>query len=287
MTKRIFRADHCGSLIRPDKLRRARIDRLHGRIDDADACGDRGRGDPRRAEDAARCRHRNLFRRRIPPRVLAVRDLRQVLPRLRGPRHRLLALSARWRGKDMSDREEFVPQVPVVVDRLRPKGRITGDEIAFLKKHSPGTFKMTLPSPVMLVPFAVPSRHQRPRLSDLAGFLRGLHAADGGRGEGHRRRRRHLRAGRRAGLQPLHRAGAAEGAGARPGARSEQGARHRACRRERAAARGQARRRHGRGAHLPRHLHPRPARAARRRRLDLRGADRRQDHRRVWKPTRS
>ena len=35
MTKPIFRADHCGSLIRPDKLRRARLDRLHGRIDDA------------------------------------------------------------------------------------------------------------------------------------------------------------------------------------------------------------------------------------------------------------
>jgi 5-methyltetrahydropteroyltriglutamate--homocysteine methyltransferase len=35
MTKPIFRADHCGSLIRPEKLRRARLDRLHGRIDDA------------------------------------------------------------------------------------------------------------------------------------------------------------------------------------------------------------------------------------------------------------
>lgn len=32
MTNRIFRADHCGSLIRPDKLRKARLDRLHGRI---------------------------------------------------------------------------------------------------------------------------------------------------------------------------------------------------------------------------------------------------------------
>jgi methionine synthase II (cobalamin-independent) len=36
MAKRVFRADHCGSLIRPDKLRRARIDRLHGRIGDAE-----------------------------------------------------------------------------------------------------------------------------------------------------------------------------------------------------------------------------------------------------------
>ena len=56
MAKRKFRADHCGSFIRPDKLRKARVDRLHGRIDDEDACGDRGRGNPRCAEDAARRR---------------------------------------------------------------------------------------------------------------------------------------------------------------------------------------------------------------------------------------
>jgi len=35
MTKPVFRADHCGSLIRPAKLRKARVDRLHGQIDDA------------------------------------------------------------------------------------------------------------------------------------------------------------------------------------------------------------------------------------------------------------
>ena len=57
------------------------------------------------------------------------------------------------RDKDMSDRREYVPQVPVVVDKLRPKGRVTGDEIAFLKKHAPGTFKMTVPSPIMLSTF--------------------------------------------------------------------------------------------------------------------------------------
>jgi methionine synthase II (cobalamin-independent) len=35
MTRRAFRADHCGSFIRPEKLRKARVDRLHDRIDDA------------------------------------------------------------------------------------------------------------------------------------------------------------------------------------------------------------------------------------------------------------
>ena len=46
-------------------------------------------------------------------------------------------------GKDVADHEELVPQYPVVVDRLRIKDRITGDEIKFLRKHSPGPFKMT------------------------------------------------------------------------------------------------------------------------------------------------
>jgi 5-methyltetrahydropteroyltriglutamate--homocysteine methyltransferase len=66
-------------------------------------------------------------------------------------------------GQDLSDRREFVPQVPVVVERLRTKDRITGDETRFLKKHAPGTFKMTVPSPVMLAP-----SQYRPGVSERA-----------------------------------------------------------------------------------------------------------------------
>ena len=33
---RIFRADHCGSLIRPDSVRRARVAKLRGEIDEAE-----------------------------------------------------------------------------------------------------------------------------------------------------------------------------------------------------------------------------------------------------------
>ena len=32
MTKPIYRADHCGSLVRPQELRTARTDYLHGKI---------------------------------------------------------------------------------------------------------------------------------------------------------------------------------------------------------------------------------------------------------------
>src|SRR5262245_46323553 len=35
MSKPIFRADHCGSLVRPEKLRSARVEHLHRRISDA------------------------------------------------------------------------------------------------------------------------------------------------------------------------------------------------------------------------------------------------------------
>jgi 5-methyltetrahydropteroyltriglutamate--homocysteine methyltransferase len=67
------------------------------------------------------------------------------------------------RDQNIADPEEFVPQYPAVVDRLQKKGRITGDEITFLKKHSPGMFKITVPSPVTLAP-----TQYRPGISDRA-----------------------------------------------------------------------------------------------------------------------
>ncbi|MET0877443.1 MAG: cobalamin-independent methionine synthase II family protein [Tardiphaga sp.] len=151
MTKPIFRADHCGSLIRPEKLRRARLDRLHGRIDDAALAA---------VEDAAILDVLKMqrdagieiysdgeFRRAFWLSAISDKFFHGFENRgIDYARYPTLA------GKDVVDREEFVPQVPVVVDKLQKKGRITGDEIKFMKKHSPGTFKMTLPSPVTLVP---------------------------------------------------------------------------------------------------------------------------------------
>jgi 5-methyltetrahydropteroyltriglutamate--homocysteine methyltransferase len=37
--------------------------------------------------------------------------------------------------------------LPVVTERLRPRGRIAAGEAALLREHSPGPFKVTLPSP--------------------------------------------------------------------------------------------------------------------------------------------
>ncbi|MGE0037234.1 MAG: hypothetical protein AB7S93_16575 [Xanthobacteraceae bacterium] len=152
MAKRAFRADHCGSFIRPDKLRKARVDRLHGRIDDAAlaAIEDEAILDVLKLQRDAGVEiySDGEFRRAFWLSAISDKFFHGFEDRgIDYSRYPLL------RGQDMTDRREFVPQVPVVVDKLRPKGRVTGDEIAFLKTHSPGTFKMTVPSPVMLSTF--------------------------------------------------------------------------------------------------------------------------------------
>jgi 5-methyltetrahydropteroyltriglutamate--homocysteine methyltransferase len=149
MTKRIFRADHCGSLIRPDKLRRARLGRLHDRINDAElaAIEDEAILDVLRMQREAGLEiySDGEFRRAFWLSAISDKFIHGFEDRgIDYTRYPTLI------GKDVKDREEFVPQYPVVVDRLRAKGRITANEIAFLKKHSPGTFKMTLPSPITL-----------------------------------------------------------------------------------------------------------------------------------------
>ena len=162
MAKRKFRADHCGSFIRPDKLRKARVDRLHGRIDDKAlaAIEDEAILEVLKTQRDAGVEiySDGEFRRAFWLSAISDKFFHGFEDRgIDYSRYPLL------RDQDMSDRMEFVPQVPVVVDRLRPKGRITGDEIAFLKKHAPGTFKMTVPSPIMLSTF----QHQ-PGVSDRA-----------------------------------------------------------------------------------------------------------------------
>jgi 5-methyltetrahydropteroyltriglutamate--homocysteine methyltransferase len=151
MAQRVFRADHCGSLIRPDKLRRARLDRLHGHITDAEL---------RTIEDEAVLDVLNM-QRDVGLEIYSDGEFRRAFW--------LSAISdeffdgfkdrgidyARYpflKGRDVKDREELVPQYPVVAGRLRKKGRITADEIKFLKQHAPGTFKTTVPSPVTLSP---------------------------------------------------------------------------------------------------------------------------------------
>jgi 5-methyltetrahydropteroyltriglutamate--homocysteine methyltransferase len=145
----IYRADHCGSLIRPDHLRKARIDIVHGRM---------SRERLKEIEDEA---------------ILNVLDLQRqcgVSIYSDGEFRRgswLAALSEEFfegmhnegidyvrhpylKDKPIDDPEVEVPPNPVAVGKIGLKRRITGNEIAFLKRHAPGPFKITIPSPVTL-----------------------------------------------------------------------------------------------------------------------------------------
>jgi methionine synthase II (cobalamin-independent) len=162
MAKAIHRADHCGSLVRPDKLRVARLDFRRGRIDAQqlaeieDECilsavqlqRDVGLGIYSDGE----------FRRDFW--LSAVSD--EFFDGMENEgidyvRHPYL------KGKDIQDSDYYVPPNPVVKGKLALKKRITAKEIEFLKRHAPGPFKVTIPSPVTL------SRSSyRPGISDRA-----------------------------------------------------------------------------------------------------------------------
>ncbi len=151
MAKRVFRADHCGSFIRPARLREARVDRLEGRIGDDELTAIEGEailGVLKLQRDAGiEIYSDGEFRRANWLAAISDKFFDGFEDRgIDYERYPFL------RGQDLGGRRHLVPQVPVVVDKLRMKQRITGQEIAFLRKHAPGTFKITVPSPVTLVP---------------------------------------------------------------------------------------------------------------------------------------
>lgn len=145
----IYRADHCGSLVRPPELRTARLDFRRGRI-----------GAQQLSDLEDEC-------------ILAALRLQQDVG-LKiysdGEFRRDFWLSAvsdeyfegmensgidytRYpflKDKDVKDSDYYVPPNPVANGKLRLKKRITGKEISFLSAHAPGAFKATIPSPVTL-----------------------------------------------------------------------------------------------------------------------------------------
>lgn len=149
MARVIYRADHCGSLVRPQQLRAARLDFLRGRISAADLA---------RIEDECILAALKLqqeaglgiysdgeFRRDFW--LSAVSD--EFFEGMENEgidfvRHPYL------KDKDIKDADYYVPPNPIVKGKLGRKKRITAKEIAFLKQHAPGPFKATIPSPVTL-----------------------------------------------------------------------------------------------------------------------------------------
>lgn len=162
MANRVVRADHCGSLIRPARLRQARVDHLEGRLGEAELTA---------IEDAAILDVLKL-QRDAGLEIYSDGEFRRA--------NWLAAISTRFfdgfedrgidfdrypflRGQDLDAKRHLVPQVPVVVGKLGVKRQITGDERSFLKKHAPGRFKITVPSPVTLAP-----SQYRPGVSERA-----------------------------------------------------------------------------------------------------------------------
>lgn len=162
MANRVVRADHCGSLIRPARLRQARVDHLEGRLGEAELTA---------IEDAAILDVLKL-QRDAGLEIYSDGEFRRA--------NWLAAISTRFfdgfedrgidfdrypflRGQDLDAKRHLVPQVPVVVGKLGVKRQITGDERSFLKKRAPGRFKITVPSPVTLAP-----SQYRPGVSERA-----------------------------------------------------------------------------------------------------------------------
>lgn len=149
MGKTVYRADHCGSLIRPQTLRTARVDHLHCRISDARL---------REIEDECILSALELqkdaglqifsdgeFRRDFWLSAVSDRFFDGMQNEgIDYTRHPYL------KGKEIAEQEAYVPPNPVVKGKLSRKKRITRNEIEFLERHAPGAFKITIPSPVTL-----------------------------------------------------------------------------------------------------------------------------------------
>lgn len=151
-----LRADQVGSLLRPSGLLQARVDHAAGRLDRA---GLRAEEDRAILEALQRQRDCGIdvctdgeFRRSgfLSGFVDAVQGFARaddgLLP---------------WHGGPPGGRR--FPEVPTVIERLRPTGRIAGEESAFLRRHAPRPFKVTLPSPLLFAQVGY-----RERVSDRA-----------------------------------------------------------------------------------------------------------------------
>lgn len=137
-----YRADHVGSLLRPEALKQARAHCQAGRI---------GRERLAEIEDRAvldvlqRQRDSGLsvysdgeFRRSGFQNDLA-ETVPGFVPAARPPVQRF------WKGPGGEPADEGIARV--VADKLAPGPRLTAQQSAFLRAHAPGPYKLTLPTP--------------------------------------------------------------------------------------------------------------------------------------------
>jgi methionine synthase II (cobalamin-independent) len=171
-----YRADQVGSLLRPQRLKDARV--AHGK-------GEIGQAQLAQIEDeeilAALRRQREIgidlltdgefrrtgFQNDMIEAVEGFVDTGQP------------AVVRLWQGPGGEPQEQGTRQV--VGGKLKPVRRLTGDQVAFLKRHAPGPFKMTVPSPTQFPAISfqpgVTDKHY-PTRSDLLRELTGIVRAE-------------------------------------------------------------------------------------------------------------
>ena len=166
MAERTIRAEHIGSLLRPKALLKAMRQRLEGAIDAADlhALQDKAVLEilARQSDIGIEIVGDGEFRRTgfLTGFMDAVEGFQP------GGTYEFV-----WRGG--AGAESATPNMRIVGNRLRARGRIAEEESAFLCEHSPGPFKITLPGPLL---FAIGS--WEPEVTDRVYGARGELVAD-------------------------------------------------------------------------------------------------------------
>jgi 5-methyltetrahydropteroyltriglutamate--homocysteine methyltransferase len=149
MPKTIYRADHCGSLVRPQKLRDARLDFRRRRIAEKQLTG---------IEDESILAALKL-QQDVGLKIYSDGEFRRDFWRSAVSEEFFEGMTngeidyERYpflKGKTIEDSDYYVPPSPVVEGKLGLKQRITAKENAFLKAHAPGAYKATIPGPVTL-----------------------------------------------------------------------------------------------------------------------------------------
>ncbi len=157
-----YRADHVGSFLRPPELLEARAAHAEGRLDDAGL----SRAEERAVQavlDVQRHVGVDVYSDGEYRRAMWLTGLPAAVDGF-GPGAMLNIRS--WRGRPLP----YVPgqtgtrhaaaagQNPpaVIVGKLRPRRRVTGEESAYLRAHAPGPFKITIPSPTWYLRGYVP-----------------------------------------------------------------------------------------------------------------------------------
>ena len=147
--RKIYRADHCGSLIRPASVKKARADFVHGRL----------RSEQLEAIEDEAILQVLALQREVGIDIYSDGEFRRGSwlaaiseEFIEGMRNEGIdyARHPYLKGKKIGDPEVEVPPNPVAFAKLRLRKRITGQEVQFLKRYAPGPFKITIPSPVTL-----------------------------------------------------------------------------------------------------------------------------------------